>query len=358
VRRWLPLSSGFVHAHVVRSTYDGFVVSTEPLENVGAFTMPAHRRVWSLAPLVSRLPEGAGRRPLSLALAALAAGRNVGLVHAHLGYGVADVVGFAQRRGLPLVLSLHGHDATSNGAGSRYDDVVDAVDAVIVPSDFLAAVAVDIGFDAARIHVIPSGVDTATFSATPLPDGPKEALFVGRFVHKKGIDVLLDAWHEVQRAIPDATLRLIGDGPLEHLVDADIPGVVHDRPDPARRVEQVRDAMRRATVVVQPSRMAEDGDAESLLLVNLEAQASGRPVVSTHHGGIPEFVDDGVTGVLVAEGDAAALADAVTGVLLDDGWAGALGAAGPAWAARFDVRACTAAVDALYGRLLAARGAK
>jgi glycosyltransferase involved in cell wall biosynthesis len=125
--------------------------------------------------------------------------------------------------------------------------------------------------------------------------------------------------------------------------------------DPARRADQVRDAIRRARVIVTPSRIAADGDAETLLLVNLEAQASGRPVVTTRHGGIPEFVSEGETALLVPEADAAALSDALARVLLDEKLAERLGAAGPAWAMRFDVDRCTAAVDDLYDAIAAAR---
>ena len=114
----------------------------------------------------------------------------------------------------------------------------------------------------------------------------------------------------------------------------------------------MRDAIRRVTVVVQPSRTGPDGDAESLLLVNLEGQASGRPVITTRHGGIPEFVDDS-TSLVVEEGDADALAAALVRVLTDRSLAERLGAAGPAWASQFDVRVCTARVDDLYEAVLA-----
>jgi glycosyltransferase involved in cell wall biosynthesis len=113
-----------------------------------------------------------------------------------------------------------------------------------------------------------------------------------------------------------------------------------------------------STVVASPSRTSGDGDAESLLLVNLEAQASGRPVVTTRHGGIPEFVEEGVSALVVPEGDADALAAALVQVLTDGALATRLGAAGPEVAARFDVRACSTAVDAIYDGLLepSARG--
>jgi glycosyltransferase involved in cell wall biosynthesis len=339
------LSAGFVHAHVVESRHRGVVLGREPFQHRGTYPWrPAH----SLAP-AARLAAHLGRRPLSLAITAACVAHRVDLLHVHFGYPVADVLGVARHRKLPLVLSLHGHDATSLPP-EHYADALDVVDAVVVPSQFLAAHATRLGFDPAKVHAIPAGIDTRRFSATPLPDGRPEALFVGRLVTKKGVDVLLDAWRQVDA---DATLRIIGEGPLDHLLADPPPGVVHERPDPARRATQVRDAIRRATVVVQPSRTGPDGDAESLLLVNLEGQASGRPVVTTRHGGIPEFVADGTTSLVVEEGDAAALAAALTKVLSDRDLATRLGEAGPGWAAQFDVRACTARVDDLYEAVLA-----
>ncbi len=114
-----------------------------------------------------------------------------------------------------------------------------------------------------------------------------------------------------------------------------------------------------ARVVATPSHTSSDGDAESLLLVNLEAQASGRPVVTTRHGGIPEYVADGVSTLLVDAGDAAALAGALVRVLRDRALAERLAAGGPGVAARFDVREMAGRVDDLYDEVLERpRGAK
>ncbi len=110
----------------------------------------------------------------------------------------------------------------------------------------------------------------------------------------------------------------------------------------------MRSAITAARAVVSPSRTALDDSVESLLVVNLEAQASGRPVVTTRHGGIPEYVDDGATALVVPEADPIELAAALVRVLTDDALAARLGAAGPAWAARFDVAGCAAALDDLY----------
>jgi glycosyltransferase involved in cell wall biosynthesis len=163
------------------------------------------------------------------------------------------------------------------------------------------------------------------------------------------------AWPTIAAANPNVTLHMLGDGPLRHLVPTADPRITLEFPDETHRREQVRDLVHRSTVVVTPSHPGPDGDSESLLLVNLEAAASGRPVVSTTHGGIPEYVADGVTGLLVAPHSVEELSAAVTKVLSDRELAESLAAAGPAHAAQWDVRACTSRIDDLYDELLDAR---
>jgi glycosyltransferase involved in cell wall biosynthesis len=273
------------------------------------------------------------------------------IVHVHHGYRSHEVMGMVRRLQLPYVLSLHGHDITGavEAHPDRYDAATRVVDAVIVPSAFLAGIAAAVGFPEDRVHVVPTGVDTTVFTPTPLPDGTPVLLFVGRFVEKKGLDVLLAAWPAVRNQVPGARLRLLGFGPLEGLARSGGEGVeVVLRPNQ----EEVRTAIRQAHVVVSPSRTAVGDSVESLLIVNLEAQASGRPVVTTRHGGIPEFVLDGETSLVVPENDPRSLAAALSKVLTDRSLAERLAAAGPAWASRFDARRCAARVDDLYGSLM------
>ncbi|MEX2558076.1 MAG: glycosyltransferase [Actinomycetota bacterium] len=220
-----------------------------------------------------------------------------------------------------------------------------------MPSRFIIRALVELGIETARIHVIPSGVDASFYSPSSLP-ASRDVLFVGRFVEKKGLDVLLNAWAELRNRVPEARLVLLGYGPLEELARSGGEDVVVEPADPSRRGTQVRDAIRRARVVVSPSRTASDGDVETLLLVNLEAMASGRPVVTTRHGGIPEFVDEGRTALLVPENDPEALAGALERILVDDTLAASMSMAGPEWVKRFDWDTTARAMDALYEELM------
>jgi len=349
MQQWLPLSEPFVYDVVTKSRYPSLVVSSEPIENAELFP---YEPLISLARVP--IPKVVRRQAITARLMTLAWRNSVGLIHVHHGYRLHQVMGTRRRLRIPLVLSLHGHDITGalEAHPDRYENFLPWIDAVVVPSRFLAGIAVAGGVPEERIHVIPSGVDTERFTPTPLPNDTKDVLFVGRFVEKKGLDVLMAAWPDVRRRVPEARLRIFGFGPLEDLARSggDATEVVL-RPNH----DQVREAIRGAYAVVSPSRTAADDSVESLLIVNLEAQASGRPVITTSHGGIPEFVRDGETAVVVPENDPAALAEALVSVLRDRPLAERLGRAGPEWVQQFDARRCARRLDELYGSLLASR---
>ncbi len=352
MQRYLPLSEQFVHTLLTRTRHKVVVVSRDAIENRETFPI---KPLYSLARLAKRHdpPTIAERRILTAAIVSIGTAHRAKLVHHHHAYRLSDVLGAVRRMKLPLVVSVHGQDVTAYAR--QWPGVVDPLrvaDAVVVPSRFIIGAVEEAGVPGDRIHVIPSGVETSFFTPTPLPDGVPEALFVGRFVEKKGLDVLLKAWEEVRRRVPGARLVLLGFGPLENLAHSGGEGVVVEPADPSRRGTQVRDAIRRARVIVTPSRTAADGDVETLLLVNLEAMASGRPVVTTRHGGIPEFVDEGRTALVVPENDPAGLADALERVLSDEPLARRMGAAGPEWVKRFDWAETARAMDGLYETMI------
>lgn len=347
VRTWLEPSEQFVHGLVSRSRHRAVVVASQAVVHPDRFPVePLHRLGW-----IAGVPtEGLRRRVRTAALLELARRHGVGLVHVHFGYRLPEVTGLVARRRLPLVASLHGHDVTSwsDRPADHYTAMVPYLDRVIVPSAWFSSQVEARGIPGELVRVVPAGVDTTWFHPSPVPDEPL-VVFVGRFVEKKGIDVLAAAWPSVRSAVPGARLRACGYGPLRGVLEGMGPGVeVVDRPDRAR----VRAELASARVVVSPSHESADGDAETLLVVNLEAQASGRPVVTTRHGGIPEYVAADRTALVVAEGDVDELADALIALLRDDQLARRLGAAGPAHVAQWDVRRCVEQVDAIYDELL------
>ncbi len=155
----------------------------------------------------------------------------------------------------------------------------------------------------------------------PLPERPA-LLFVGVLERYKAIDVLADAWRLAAPRVPDATLHVVGRGTLDDVVRrlvTELPA--RTRWDERLMTPEVAAALDEATVLVLPSR------SEGLGRVVVEAFCRGRGVVGSRVGGIPDIVEEGVTGILVPPGDAPALADALVRLLSDRPLAQQLGAA-------------------------------
>jgi glycosyltransferase involved in cell wall biosynthesis len=117
-----------------------------------------------------------------------------------------------------------------------------------------------------------------------------------------------------------------------------------------RPEEEVAKMMREASLFVLPSIVDQDGMMEGIPVALMEAMATGRAVVSTTTAGIPELVDDGVSGLLVPPQDPPALANAIKSLLGDPAKAKAMGARGQEKVrAEFDLRDSAAQLLQLTG---------
>jgi glycosyltransferase involved in cell wall biosynthesis len=150
-------------------------------------------------------------------------------------------------------------------------------------------------------------------------------------VPKKGFDVLIEACQILAERRVGFTCDIAGDGPLRKELEsaaegAGLAGRVSFRG--ARLQDELVDAYRRASLFVLAPVMTPDGDRDGIPNVLVEAMACGVPVVSTRLSGIPELIEDGVDGLLVAPNDPWALAEAIERLLTDNALAHALGLAG------------------------------
>ena len=176
---------------------------------------------------------------------------------------------------------------------------------------------IDIGWPASQIDVIHLGVDTDRFAFVPpakrWPARPRRILMVARLVEKKGVEVALDAMRRLRDRGCEAELRIVGDGPERTRIESQMRQWQLTNVSLLGALEHslTRHEFREAHLYIQPSVTAESGDQEGIPVSLMEAMASGVPVVSTRHSGIPELVIDGQTGHLTGERDGEALAVAI-----------------------------------------------
>lgn len=257
-------------------------------------------------------------------LAEIALSQRVSVLHAHYGPDGALVSPLATRLRVPLIVTFYGYDASSfperaGGLGRRYlARAFSRASLILALSEDMRADLLTIGCPAEKICVHHFGIDLRRFPLKPAAHRNERAnvqfLTVGRFVEKKGLLTLLDAFALAREGHPHLHLTLVGDGPLQAQVQraverlglsghVDLPGFLPHA--------EVSRAMRMADVFVLPSEVAASGDKEGTPTVLMEAMATGLPVIATHHAGIPEVVDHLQSGLLVPERDVVALASAI-----------------------------------------------
>lgn len=237
------------------------------------------------------------------------------VLHAQFARGAALALPLARRFGMRMLVTLHGGDVSKrrNWRGTlqarRWPAVVATASRFVCVSAAVAEIAARHGVPPHKMTVLPIGVEVP--DAPPPPPVTPAHLFAGRFVAKKGIDVL-DAAVRRLRAMGDATpVVCIGDGPLRPVLERlsrEAGGVELTGWLPP---EAVQARMAQAWSLLVPSVVAADGDAEGLPSVIPEAMAQGCPVIGSNQGGITEAVDHERCGLLVPPADAELLAEAM-----------------------------------------------
>lgn len=216
-----------------------------------------------------------------------------------------------------------------------------------------------------RVHVIHPGVDLARFHPGPADQALRSALggvpgqplvgIVGRVDREKGIGTLVRAMASGRGVLAQARLAVVGGvglGPESDLVELqrEAERLMPGRVTFAGRRADMPQVMRALDVLVNASATEPFGRSV------LEAQASGVAVVATRSGGIPEFVENGVTGLLVPPGDIGAMARALDRLLEDDSLRSSIASTARAQAERaWDIQGRVTQLASLYRRVVAGR---
>jgi colanic acid/amylovoran biosynthesis glycosyltransferase len=216
---------------------------------------------------------------------------------------------------IPLIVHFHGYDASLKSVLEQhresYPRMFQAAAAIIAVSRSMYRKLIELGAPEGKVHYNPYGVDCNRFGGAKPGEAPPIFIAVGRFTDKKAPHNTISAFSEVVKTHPEARLRMVGDGALLEqsqrlAADLNIADAITflGPQDPTT----LQAEMRAARCFVQHSIEAASGDSEGTPLSILEAGATGLPVVSTRHAGIPDVVIEGRTGFLVDEGDVKGMA--------------------------------------------------
>ena len=253
--------------------------------------------------------------------------RDPALMHIYFGNTGVHLLPLVRKWDRPCIVSFHGMDVQNRpkekGYEQRLRELLQVVPLVLVRSQSIANRLEQLGCNSDKIRMNRTGIPLAGFPFVERSfpaDGRWSLVQACRLVPKKGLFTTLEAFRLFRRTYPSAHLTIAGDGPLHEPIkkrirELQIDGAVTltgfvDQP-------RLRLLFERAHLFIHPSYTTEDGNQEGVPNSMLEAMATGLPVVATRHGGIPEAVEDGKQGYLVAEQETARLAAALANLASD-----------------------------------------
>ena len=298
-----------------------------PFDKIDIVAKPAThflRRFWFRQ--VCNKPWQISAREVS-ALGAVLDRENAQLLHIFFGHIAVHLLPLIRAWSKPRVVSFHGADVLVDMENPAYrkatKQMLDSVTRVFVRSASLRRAVVELGCDENKIDIVRTGIplDEFPFREREFPaDDQWRFLHASRLVQKKGIATTLHAFTAFLTHYPRATLTIAGEGPmlrelqeLTRKLKIDnrvaLPGFLTS--------EKLREIYYASHIFLHPSETGSDGNQEGIPNSMLEAMATGLPIFATDHGGIPEAIENGVSGVLVPERDHEALSHALLEAVQD-----------------------------------------
>ena len=284
------------------------------------------------------------------------------LLHIYFGHIAVHLLPLIRAWQKPSIVSFHGADVIVDMDKAAYRsatrEMLDAVKLVMVRSESLRRAVIDLGCDEKKIQLQRTGIplDEFPFRGRSFPPrgrgGEWRFVQAGRLIEKKGLPVTIHAFVRFSGQYPNARLTIAGEGPLlstlqevarELKIDNRISftGFISQ--------EQLRDLFYASHIFMHPSETGSDGNQEGIPNSMLEAMASGLPVFATEHGGIPEAIENGVSGVLVPEHDHEELGRILLDAVQDPDFLSRVGRAGAdAVAQKFDQRIQVRRLEDIY----------
>jgi colanic acid/amylovoran biosynthesis glycosyltransferase len=285
---------------------------------VGKPSMHFARRFWFKQ--VRSAPWQISRREVNT-LAGILENAQAKLLHIYFGHIAVHLLPLIRAWGKPSVVSFHGADVMVDLEKPAYrtatKQMLEAVRLVLVRSESLGRALIEIGCSPEKIRLQRTGIpiDEIPFRAHAWPsDGGWKFVQACRLIEKKGLKASLLAFTEFAKRYPQSTFVIAGEGPLRRELEARARSLgIGDKVSFLGFVSQaqLRELFYRSHIFLHPSERGADGNQEGVPNSMLEAMASGLAVFATEHGGIPEAIEHGKSGVLVKENDEEALARAL-----------------------------------------------
>ncbi len=254
-------------------------------------------------------------------LARLLERRGADLMHIYFGHTGTHLQPFIERWDKPCVVSFHGADVAKKidirDYTAKLRKLFDSVPLVLARSRSLADRLVSLGCAPEKLRINRTGLPLQDFPyirREAPANGNWRFLQACRLIPKKGVATTLCAFAIFQKRFPKAELAIAGKGPLQpHLEELaeelGISGKVHFHGFVSQT--ELLDLYAQAHLFLHPSETPPDENQEGIPNSILEAMATGLPVAATRHGGIPEAIEHGRSGLLVEERDFEALANAM-----------------------------------------------
>ncbi|PYJ12808.1 MAG: colanic acid biosynthesis glycosyltransferase WcaL [Verrucomicrobia bacterium] len=298
-----------------------------PFDDVEVIPKPAThflRRFWhrQLRDMPWQISDG----ELSALLCALSR-IDASVLHIYFGQIAVHLLPLIRAWKKPSIVSFHGADVTVEMNKPAYRqatrEMLAAVKLVLVRSESLRRALTELGCDETKIALQRTGIplEEFPFRERSFPQDDEWRLVqAGRLIEKKGLPVTLNAFAVFLDRYPNATLTIAGEGPLlDELQKLTRELNIEERVSFTGFVsqEQLREIYYRSHIFLHPSQIGRDGNQEGVPNSMLEAMASGLPVFATEHGGIPEAIENAVSGVLVREHDHEALSRALLSATQD-----------------------------------------
>lgn len=228
------------------------------------------------------------------------------VVHYHFGTRAKKAIFMQRFSEARSVTSFYGYDvsqAPKNEHFNGYSEVFQESDTITALSQDMSSKLQNLGCPSQKIEKVPLCIDTSKFKPKETENKIPKILTVARFTEKKGLKYALNALSQIEQ---EFEYHMVGDGELREQIEKQVKKQgLEDQVTFLGWMtnEEVKEKMQESDIFLLPSVTASNGDEEGTPTVLLEAQATGLPVVSTYHAGIPEIVQDGETGLLAQERD-------------------------------------------------------